>query len=107
MSSPNTLRLWNRIPPKPNAGSMAREHWRQWREVLRGHHLQGIAAWLLEAGAPLALLLAQLLYVGGPWIGGGAHQLAQLLESDEETMEFLRYLESDSRDVKESAAGMA
>jgi hypothetical protein len=37
--------------------------------VLRRHQLQGIVAWLLEAGAPLALLSAQLLYVR-PWIGG-------------------------------------
>ena len=75
--------------------------------MLRRHQLQGIAAWLLEAGAPLALLSAQLLYVSGPWIGGGAHQLAQLLESDEESTDFLRYLESDLPDVPESAPGRA
>jgi hypothetical protein len=106
MSSPNTLHLWNSTPPNPNAGSMRREHWREWREVLRRHQLQGIAAWILEAGAPLALLSAQLLYVSGPWIGRGAHRLAQLLESDEETMDFLRYLQSDSQDAQESPPGM-
>ena len=79
---------------------MPRERWREWREILRRHQFQGIVRWLLEAGAPLALISAQLLYIGRPWLGGGAHQLAHLLESDEETMEFLRYLESDSQDVQ-------
>ena len=107
MSSPNTLDLWNSTPPNPNAGSTRREHWREWREVLRRHQLQGIAAWLLEAGAPLALLSAQLLYVGGPWLGRSAHRLAQLLESGDETRDFIRYLEFDSRDVKDAPPGMA
>lgn len=86
---------------------MARERWPEWREVLRRHQLQGIVGWLLEAGAPLALISAQLLYIGGPWLGGGAHQLAHLLESDEETMEFLRYLDSGSPDVQEFPPGIA
>jgi hypothetical protein len=86
---------------------MPRERWQEWREILHRHQLQGIVRWLLEAGAPLSLISAQLLYIGGPWLGGGARQLAHLLESDEETTEFLRYLESDSRDAQEFPPGIA
>ena len=85
---------------------MPRERWPEWREVLRRHRIQGIAGWLLEAGAPLALISAQLLYIGGPWLGTGAHQLAHLLESDEETMEFLRFLDSGPQDVQEFPPGI-
>lgn len=59
----------------------------------RGHHILGsvfggswpgwIVEWLLDAGRPLALVSAQLLYAGTPFLGRGAERLAQILESDE------------------------
>ncbi len=70
-----------------------REHWPRWAEFLRRTHLDGLAAWLLEAGAPLALLSAQALYLGRPFLGEGADALARTLESDEEARLFASFLD--------------
>lgn len=79
--------LWGlRSPP---------DSWRQWARSLRRHHLDGLAAWLLEAGRPLALISAQMLYMALPFLGTGAERLARLLESDVEAEGFAAYLESD------------
>jgi hypothetical protein len=107
MSSPNNSESRNNAATVRDGSRLQRDHWREWSEVLRRHRLEGIAAWLLEAGGPLSLISAQLLYVGEPWLGGGAHELARLLESDAESMAFVRYLESGSHDVPESPAGIA
>ena len=53
---------------------------------------------MLDAGRPLALLSAQLLYIGSPFLGADAGRLADLLESDEESAVFAHYLDSDGRD---------
>ena len=107
MSLPNHSKSRNSTSPVLDGSSLQRDRWREWGEVLRRHRLEGISAWLLEAGGPLALISAQLLYMGGPWLGGGARELARLLESDVESMEFARYLESASREVPESPPGIA
>jgi len=69
-----------------------RAHWLQWAETLRRYQLDGIASWLLEAGRPLAILSAQMLYVGRPFLGEGADALASTLESDDETRAFASLL---------------
>ena len=107
MSSPNNSDSRNTAAPVRDGSSLRRSHWREWGEVLRRHRLEGIAAWLIEAGGPLTLISAQVLYMGQPWLGGVAHELARLLESDAEAMDFVRYLESGSHDVPESPAGIA
>ena len=86
--------------PSPEGTQSPRESWREWGEVLRRHQLRQIAAWLLEAGRPLAVLSAQLLYAGSPFLGPGAHRLAHLLESEQEARAFVDYLESGTADSR-------
>ena len=70
-----------------------RAHWQQWAETLNRYQLDGIASWLLDAGRPLAVLSAQVLYMGRPFLGESAEELAGTLESDEETRAFASYLD--------------
>ena len=75
---------------------LLRGAWRGWGEALRRRHLDGVAALLLEAAKPIALVSAQFLHMGRPFLGQTAVQFARLLESDTETFEFITYLESAS-----------
>ena len=59
----------------------------------------------MEAASPLALISAQLLYIGTPFLGSEAHDLARLLESDEDRMEFVHILRSNTMDMQEPAPG--
>jgi hypothetical protein len=74
--------------PAPEGESSSRPYWNAWGAMLRSQRLDGITAWLLEAGRPLALLSAQLLYMGVPFLGPRALGLAQLLENDDEAAGF-------------------
>lgn len=70
-----------------------RSDWSAWAESLRRLKLDGIAAWVLEAGGPLTVLGAQALYMSQPFLGGEKlGSLAQMLEEDEEVQAFARYL---------------
>ena len=76
---------------------MQREtYWSKWAGFLEKWGMDGFAAWLLEAGAPLAPVGAQLLYMGQPFFGSstraGLGALAGLLESDRDTQEFVSFL---------------
>jgi hypothetical protein len=74
----------------------SRADWSHWAESLRRFKLDGIASWLLEAGAPLTVLGAQALYVSEPFIGGKqVSSFAQMLEEDEEAQAFARYLRGE------------
>lgn len=66
--------------------------WRRWGDVLIRNALGDLAAALIDAARPLALVSAQLLYAGGPILGANASKLAQVLESEPETAEFIEYL---------------
>ncbi len=70
-----------------------RDKWPLWAETLRRYRFAGIASWFLEAGRPLALLSAQALYVGRPFLGGGVDGLARMLESEDETRAFASFLD--------------
>lgn len=70
-----------------------REHWSRWAETLRRYQLDGLASWLLDAGRPLALLSAQLLYAGRPFLGENADALARTLESDDDLRAFASFLD--------------
>jgi hypothetical protein len=75
----------------------SRADWSQWAESLRRFKLDGLASWLLEAGAPLTVLGAQALYVGQPFIGGEKlNALAHMLEEESETQAFVNYLREES-----------
>ena len=71
----------------------ARSDWSKWAESLRRLKLDGFAAWLLEAGGPLTILGAQAVYMSQPFIGGkNLDSLAHMLEEDDQTQAFARYL---------------
>jgi hypothetical protein len=69
-----------------------REDWLQWAATLRRYQAVGFASWLLEAARPLAILTAQILYWGRPFLGENAQALGRILESDEEARAFAVFL---------------
>jgi hypothetical protein len=77
----------------------SRADWPHWAESLRRFKLDGLASWLLEAGAPLTVLGAQALYLSQPFLGGKPASLwgslAHMLEEDEEVQAFARYLRGE------------
>jgi hypothetical protein len=59
--------------------------------------MDGLASWLLEAGAPLTMLGAQALYISQPFLGGKEwRSFARMLEEDEEVQGFARYLREEA-----------
>ena len=73
-----------------------REDWLQWANTLRRYQADGFVSWLLEAGRPLAILTAQALYWGQPFLGKSAGVLGHLLESDEEAQAFAELLSGET-----------
>lgn len=74
----------------------SRSEWPQWAESLRRLKLDGFAAWCLEAAGPLTVLGAQAVYFTQPFLGGKQlDSLAMMLEEDEETQAFARYLRGE------------
>lgn len=74
----------------------ARSEWSGWAESLRRLKLDGLAAWALEAGGPLTILGAQAVYISQPFLGGKQlNSLAHMLEEDEESQAFARYLRGE------------
>lgn len=73
-----------------------RSEWSEWADSLRRLKLDGFAAWFLEAGGPLTILGAQLVYLSQPFIGGkNLNTLAHMLERDEESQAFASYLRGE------------
>ena len=71
-------------------------YWSDWARFLRQWGLQGLAVWLLEAGGPLTLLSAQVLYIGQPFLGPQrVDALAHVLEDHDEAQAFAAYLRED------------
>ncbi|HAV77551.1 MAG TPA: hypothetical protein DCX53_09395 [Anaerolineae bacterium] len=74
----------------------SRDKWHNWSETLRRFKLDGFASWMLEAGAPLNLLGAQALYISQPFVGGKQFEsIAQMLEDEDETQAFARFLRDE------------
>ena len=73
-----------------------RPHWSDWASQLHRLKLDAIAAWLLEAGAPVALPVAQALFVARPFLGAQSDALARLLEEEDETRAFAAYLRQEA-----------
>jgi hypothetical protein len=73
-----------------------RANWPEWIEALRRRGLDGFAAWLLEAGGPVNIIGAQLLYISQPFIGSqagdGIRLVANLLEEEDEARAFAALL---------------
>lgn len=71
--------------------------WSTWAETLRRFKLDGLASWFLEAGSPLSVLGAQILYISQPFLGGKQPGLiANMLEDEQETQAFLHYLRGEA-----------
>ena len=74
----------------------SRPDWSYWAETLRRLKLDGLASWLLEAGAPLTVLGAQMLYLSQPFLGGkNWNAFAHMLEEEDEVQAFARYLRQE------------
>lgn len=74
----------------------SRPDWPQWAATLHRLKLDGLASWLLEAGAPVTVLGAQALYFSQPFLGGKSwNSLARMLEEQEESQAFARYLRGE------------
>ncbi len=71
--------------------------WQKWARILQRWRLDGIAAFIMEAGGPLAVLAAQALYLGQPFFRQSMPEanfqaLANLFEDQEEGQLFAAYL---------------
>jgi len=67
--------------------------WSKWAKHLRRYKMDGLVSWLLDAGSPLSLLGAQVLYICQPLFGGKLFGLvANVLEDEESTRSFADYL---------------
>jgi hypothetical protein len=71
--------------------------WQNWAEALHRRGLNEFVAVLLEAGGPLNMIAAQMVYLSQPLFGRSASQkhleaLAHLLEEPEQTQSFVAYL---------------
>ncbi len=93
------LQLWSFLPWRSKIKicytflmSSPREDWIRWAETLRRYQADGFVSWLLEGGRPLAVLTAQVLYWGQPFLGDTAWSVGQMLESDEEARAFTEVL---------------
>jgi hypothetical protein len=69
-----------------------RTHWSNWANQLHRLKLDAIAAWLLEAGAPVTLLGAQALFIARPFLGTQSETLAHFLEDENDVRAFAAYL---------------
>ncbi len=74
-----------------------RKIWQQWAARLQNLGLDEVVATLLEVTGPLNFIGAQLVYVGQPVLRGlipthSLHTLATILEDDQNTQDFVRYL---------------
>ncbi len=70
--------------------------WAKWADTLTRFKAKSLVAWLLEAGEPLLLVGAQMLYFGQPIFGGERiNDLAHFLENQEETRAFAAFLRKD------------
>jgi hypothetical protein len=75
---------------------MPRPHWSDWANQLHRLKLDAIAAWLLEAGAPVTLLGAQALFVARPFLGTQSEARAHLLEEENEVRAFAAFLREEA-----------
>ena len=71
--------------------------WQNWARILQHWGVDGIAAYLIEAGGPLSILAAQAIYVGQPFLRqsmpeGQLLALANLFENQEEGHLFAAFL---------------
>ncbi len=70
--------------------------WKKWAKTLARYKAKKTVAWLLEAGEPLNLVGAQMLYLGQPFLKKeGLENLAHLLENQDESRAFATFLRKE------------
>lgn len=76
----------------------SRPFWPGWMDSLRRMGVDQAAALVLDAAGPLSVLLAQMVYLGQPFVGSQASMLGRLLEDQNEARAFAAFLRGeDSR----------
>ena len=71
--------------------------WEEWAHFLQHVQIREPVAAFLEASGPLAVIFAQLIYFGQPFLNwmlpsGGWSSLAETLENQKDRQEFVSYL---------------
>jgi hypothetical protein len=79
---------------------LTRDRWKPWAHFLHRFELERPAALLLEIAGPLTILLAQVVYLGQPLLGGSKNRadweaLAGMLEDPAQAKAFANYLKED------------
>ena len=74
--------------------------WSQWARVLQRWKLDGVVTFFLEAGGPLAVLAAQIIYLGQPFLRQAIpdtqlQALVNLFEDEEEGQMFATFLREE------------
>lgn len=77
-----------------------RELWPVWAHYLKSGGMKEFISFFLEGGGPLITLVAQVAYLGQPFVNPGnasrhLQAIAELLENREETMTFAAFLRED------------
>jgi len=73
-----------------------RTNWMKWAERFQHYKLDGLVAWLLEAGDPFRILGVQFLYMGQPFLGNDRiGQLANFLEDQDQVHAFTALLRKE------------
>jgi hypothetical protein len=81
---------------------MLSEHrlWSEWAQFLNKGGIKPLASFLLEAGGPLTTALAQVCYLGQPFVSQDRavmhlQALVEMLENKEETHSFAAFLREE------------
>ena len=74
--------------------------WLSWAQFLQRWKLRGVVSTLLEASGPLSIVIAQLAYLGQPFLSSslpeGQYQaLAQMLEDPDDRRSFASFLREE------------
>lgn len=76
------------------------DHWEGWARFLHRFEMEKPAAYILEASGPLTILLAQMVTLGQPLLGGaqnraGWEALAGMLEDPAQAKAFAEFLKEE------------
>jgi hypothetical protein len=74
--------------------------WQRWAHLLQRWGLQNVASFLLEAGGPINVLAAEMIYLGQPFLGRAVpisqlQALADLFEDRDQARQFAAFLREE------------
>ena len=83
-------------------GNMQPDHslWKRWAHLLQRWGLQNVASFLLEAGGPINILAAEMIYLGQPFLNRAVpssqlQALADLFEDRDQAKQFAAFLREE------------